>query len=116
LPQARRRLTPTLVACSAALARSSIGWAGCPLDRCRPRLQVPLACEWSHHGDRALVLPARLDDSGGRTMALPCPAVGSADLATGGRVDGAVLMPPRCGTLAAGTVVPFRPWWEGTSC
>jgi len=87
--------------------------AGCPLDACRPALLLPLGMPWRHDGDRALALPARLDSGGPRTVVIPCPPVGSADLVTGGRVDGAILLPPGCGGLEAGAEVRFRPWSEG---
>lgn len=86
--------------------------AGCPLETCRPMFMLPLGTAWSHEGSRDLVLPARLDHRDQGSVVVPCPPVGSADLVTGGRADGAILLPAACGEIAAGTVVRFRPWTE----
>lgn len=84
--------------------------AGCPIQKCRPELVLPLGGPVQHGGDRLLVLPAVLRNQEGETVVLPRPSVGSADMVTGGQADGAILLPPATGKLKAGQRVRFRPW------
>lgn len=86
--------------------------SGCPPAMCRPEWILPLAQEVEHAGDRTLVLPCTLLRDADGTRVQPRRPVGSADLVTGGLVDGALLLPPRCGRIDAGTLVRFRRWSE----
>lgn len=89
--------------------------AGCPREHSRPIFHFPLAERIEHRGDRQWVCPAKLLRDCNRTHILLCPPIGSADLVTGSKVDGAVLIDPGAGVLQAGELVPFRPWGEITA-
>ncbi|NIA14345.1 MAG: hypothetical protein GWP08_09700 [Nitrospiraceae bacterium] len=84
--------------------------SGCPAERCRPTLNLPLAGPVRNARDRLLVIPAVLDHGHGGTCVRLRPPVGSADLVTGGTADGAILVPPNTSELPVGTIVPFRSW------
>lgn len=84
--------------------------AGCPDEDCRPSLFLPLSEPAENSGDRTLVVPARIrSNPSGIRVSLQAP-VGSADLVTSAKVDGAVLLPVGAGRLEAGTMVEFRRW------
>jgi len=83
--------------------------AGCPANTCRPLLHLPLAAAVDNRGDRQRIIPAVIEDAPSGSRIKPCPAVGSADLITAGRVDGAVLVPPGK-KMNEGEVAAFRPW------
>jgi molybdopterin molybdotransferase len=84
--------------------------SGCPASVCRPVLHLPLRSSVSNSTDLMQVIPAMLtiDPSGSGVVAHP--SKNSADLITGGRVDGAILLVPRAGKLESGCTVPFRSW------
>jgi len=84
--------------------------AGCPVDRCRPLLRVPLASDVHTKGGREYHLLARLIHGGDRTSAEPIPGSGSADLVAAGKADGAIIMPAAANHRMQGEVVEFRPW------
>lgn len=86
--------------------------AGCAPDRCRPELALPLGEDISWTGDRTLLLPAVLQTDERGTRVMPRAAVDSADLVTGGVVDGAIVVPAATGDIAAGAIVRFRPWGD----
>ena len=89
---------------------------GCAPESCRPLMFFPLGKEIEYRGDRQWVCPAKLIRNGESTHVLPCPPVGSADLVTASKADGAVLLEPNSGVLEAGEIVPFRPWVEMLVC
>jgi len=84
--------------------------AGCPADRCRPLLHLPLSTSAGKKCVPAQIIPAVLNAGPAGTRISPRPPVGSADLVTAGVVDGAILVPSESGPLLAGTIAVFRPW------
>ena len=84
--------------------------AGCPSKECCPALTLPLAEPVENPGDRLLVIPAEIAHGPNGSRVIPRRPIGSADLVTGAKVDGAILVQPDSGRLAAGTPTVFRPW------
>ena len=84
--------------------------AGCPPDRCRPLLRLPLATDVQTKGKRQRYVLGCLVRGGESTMVEPIPSAGSADLVAAGKADGAIIVPAAAKQLMAGTAVDFRPW------
>ena len=84
--------------------------SGMPVHLCRQCYYLPVSQSVENKSDRQLVLPALLKHDPSGSSVTPCPPIGSADLVTGAKADGAVLLPPKSGVLPAGTMVAFRPW------
>ncbi len=84
--------------------------SGLPPDRCRPALRLPLRSPLASKGGRVHCMLARLfwDEDGPQLE--PVDSRSSADLASGGRADGVIVVPAHVTALGAGNVVAFRPW------
>jgi molybdopterin molybdotransferase len=87
--------------------------AGCEEASCQRRLALPLNEKLVYSSDRQLMMPA-LMVKGEKGLALqPQALVGSADLVTGCRVDGMMVLPGGDHSFDAGAIVAFSPWCEG---
>jgi len=84
--------------------------AGCPSDRCRPVLRLPLAGDITISGKRQQYVLGRLLRGEGETSVEAIPCAGSADLAAAAAAEGAIVAPAGVRVLTAGTLVAFRPW------
>jgi len=84
--------------------------SGCPVDHCRPSLYFPLAEAVRNSAERVQLAPAIIETGPAGTQVRPLKSAGSADLVTGSKADGAILLPAAVGSLPAGEIVQFRPW------
>lgn len=84
--------------------------AGCPEDKCRPRLRLPLRCDVKTKGPRKHYLLGRLASFDSGTAIVPVPNSGSSDFVAGCKADGTIIMPDGVSSLPAGAIVDFRPW------
>jgi molybdopterin molybdotransferase len=77
---------------------------------CRPAIFVPLAADLKHKGGTVRHMLARLRWKESGPVVEPVETRSSADLVAGGKADGTITLLPQARTLAAGTLVEFRPW------
>ncbi|MCP4228554.1 MAG: molybdopterin molybdotransferase MoeA [bacterium] len=84
--------------------------SGYPDDRILPTLFVPLAEDLKSKGGRPRYFLSRLEFSPDGLAACPVKSMSSADLVGGGRADGTIIVAAEDKSLAAGTIVEFRPW------
>ncbi len=84
--------------------------SGCPQERCRPVLHLPLGSDVQSKGKRQQYVLGTRVNRDGVTVVDPVPCAGSADLVAAGQADGAIMVPVGATRLAAGTTVAFRPW------
>ncbi|NQT92480.1 MAG: molybdopterin molybdotransferase MoeA [Lentisphaerae bacterium] len=84
--------------------------AGCPEDRCRPVLHLPLAGNITIRGKRQRYVLGRFRGDREETTVEAIPCAGSADLAAAAGAHGAIVAPAGVRALASGTLVAFRPW------
>lgn len=84
--------------------------AGHPLEACRPSWLLPLAADVESRGGRVRCELARLVSGDGGPAVCPVPSHSSADLASAGRADGVILLPPIRRRFTVGEQVKFRPW------
>jgi molybdenum cofactor synthesis domain-containing protein len=87
--------------------------AGCPAERCRPALHLPLAKPLEGNLTLQRMVLARLMDGEAGTRVAPLEAIGSADFVTGSAAEGTILLPPGIRLWEAGAAVAFRPWRAG---
>ena len=69
-----------------------------------------LAVRVASKGGRTRFAPVRLVWDVCGPKAVPVKTRSSADLVSGGRADGAIVLPPDVRLLDAGAFVEFRPW------
>lgn len=84
--------------------------AGCPAERCRPLLRLPLTEDVKTKGQRLHHVLGRLVNRGDEMAVAPVPRAGSADLVAGGKANGMIMVPRGIRHAARGTRVDFRPW------
>jgi len=84
--------------------------SGLPPDRCRPALRLPLRSRLASKGGLVHCVLARLFWEEDGPCLEPVDSRSSADLASGGRADGVIVVPAHVTALDAGDVVTFRPW------
>ncbi len=84
--------------------------AGYPAEACRPAWSLPLAESASSNGGRVRCQLARLVTQQSGLAVRPIASRSSSDLASAGRADGAIVLPPDQTRFAAGQLVAFRPW------
>jgi molybdopterin molybdotransferase len=84
--------------------------AGYSVEACRPVWWVPLAKAADSKAGRMRYELARLVSGRGGLTVVGVPSHSSADLASAGRADGVILLPPPRRRFTAGELVMFRPW------
>jgi molybdopterin molybdotransferase len=84
--------------------------AGVAVEQCRAAMHLPLAVELRHKGGTVRHMLARIRWQPAGPVIEPVESQSSADLVAGGQADGTIVLWPQPTTLAAGTLVEFRPW------
>jgi molybdopterin molybdotransferase len=84
--------------------------SGAPAESCRHAMHVPLGEPMKAHESRIEYVLSRLVWNGHGPTAVPVRSRGSADIASGCRADGMVILPDGVDSVPAGAWVEFRPW------
>ncbi len=84
--------------------------SGLELKLCQPCLRLPLAADGQALAKLVRFVLAKLVSNKKGLSLMPLKSHGSGDLVSGGSADGVIILPRKAGTIAAGSVVAFRPW------
>jgi len=84
--------------------------SGVPVESSLPSLRVPLAKNLSVKGSRANFVLARLERTRNGSQVKAVKSRGSADLASGAKADGMIVVRRNVSEVPAGTLVEFHSW------
>jgi len=84
--------------------------SGINVEACMPRMFLPLSHAVSSDDDRTRLVISQILWGNAGPEVTPLESMGSADLTSGSRADGVVIVPAKTGVMNPGTVVEFHPW------